>query len=421
MSKAISGSLDSLLNGAIKNFIIEYIGRIDIPLCADYPDFMAVFYILLWSIVIALGAKVSSVFNSIFTLSNICLFLFIVGFGLYLADFKYWTSDGMNSFMPHGFSEVLTASALSFYSYSGFEVISTAAEEAKNPTRDIPLALVISIVSSCILFIAVSGSLSLLVPLDAIDIVAPFPNAFKFHHYILIKKIISLLTMIGISVSLVSMIYTLNRTMYAIAEDGLLFSQLSYVNSKTKTPLVSILVGSILTSLLALLVSFEVLVHLYSIGALLAIIFVSLNLLSLRYSPKENRSQHFNANSILLTSPTQLNKTDDHMSNNETSSNSNHLNYCPIGTLKHPFFSLFCTKTLSQRNVGMMGGIGIVFSNFGVFLIVLNAKDSLVEGVWWVVILMVIFLVSFLGFFLLLFMHQHKTTSDTFQVCIDFI
>ena len=421
VAKASSGSFDSLLNGAISNFTMEHIGKFNLPYFTKSPDIAAAFVLLIWSIVLALGANISSFFTAVFGMINLSLLSVIVGFGVYLCDFKLWNEAGMQTFAPYGFSGVVTASAACFYSYSGFETITTAAEESKNPRKHVPLALTISITLVTLIYIAVSGSLSLLVPLDFIDTIAPFPTALKYNKFMITGQFISIGTIIGLSASLISSLYSFPRILYAIASDGLLFSQLSYVNSKTNTPLISIGCVALATSCVALVVSLETLVELLSIGTLLSFIFVAANLILLRYKPEDNFSKPSDSNAALLTSSKEPNTLDENLENNENESTSSSSNKHKIGALKSYFSNCYGIKNLSKESTGPIGIVGILFSSSGIFLLFLNAKSSLLQGVWWAIVIMNIFVICFLWFVLFLFMHHHKTTSDTFQVCFGII
>ena len=145
--------------------------------------------------------------------------------------------------MPYGFSGVVSASTICFYSFSGFETISAAAEESKNPKKHILLASITAILKVTAFYIAVSGSLILLVPLDLINISTPFQSALKYHNYPIAEKILSLGISLTLIASLFNCFYTISPYMFSIATDGLLFPQMAYVNSKTKSPIVSIAVS----------------------------------------------------------------------------------------------------------------------------------------------------------------------------------
>ena len=416
MARSISGAFDSFIEGAINNATIEHIGRIDLPFLCEYPDFLAVLLVFFCFIVVSIKANFFSYFTSIFSIINIVVLTVIIGVGVYLGDLEYSTSNGLESFMPYGFSGVAAASASCFYSYNGFEAVTSSAEESKNQKKDIPLALTFIIVLGSILYMAASASLILMMPINSINILAPFPEALKYHNFIVIGNLIAFGTMIRMLGCLLNSFYAMTRTLYSIASDALVFTQLSYVNTKTRTPLASTAFSTMIALILILFVDMEMLVEFISIGTLLSFTFVAINKLILRYTPQDNCLRPIDANSALLTSSKKPNIFNELTKTDETESNTNTTNDCQIGTLKRPFSFIYGSKKLPKKNVGPTGVIGIMVSSSVICLVLLYAKDVLLGREWWAVMLMSVSAVCFIGFFLLLWAHHHKKTSNTFQV-----
>ena len=138
VARAWSDYFDSIVNNRIQNFTLTHIGEIHATGLAKYPDFFALTLTLLVTLILGIGAKTSSRFNNIFTIINLFVILFIICIGVYFAKGENWSRN----FAPFGASGVFTGAATCFYAFVGFDIIATTGEEAKNPSRSIPIAIV---------------------------------------------------------------------------------------------------------------------------------------------------------------------------------------------------------------------------------------------------------------------------------------
>ena len=141
VARAWSSYFDSIFDDRIKNFTISAIGEIRVPGIAKYLDFVSVLVIAILTCVSIIGIKKTSRFNSVFTGINLFVVLFVVGVGACYAEPKNWTDN----FMPYGVSGVMSGAATCFYAFVGFDVIATTGEEARNPSRAIPISIVLSL------------------------------------------------------------------------------------------------------------------------------------------------------------------------------------------------------------------------------------------------------------------------------------
>ena len=148
VARAWSSYFDSIFDDAIKDFTISTIGEIDTKgVFAEYPDLLSVLVILILTVVLVVGIKKTSWFNTLFTGINLFVILFVVCVGAFYAEPKNWSSG---DFMSHGVSGVMTGAATCFYAFIGFDVIATAGEEARNPSRGIPISIVLAL-GECLL------------------------------------------------------------------------------------------------------------------------------------------------------------------------------------------------------------------------------------------------------------------------------
>ncbi|PAV88108.1 hypothetical protein WR25_17722 [Diploscapter pachys] len=239
VARSWTAYLDTLLDGRIHNFTIETIGNIpiDSAFFSKYPDILAMILILLVAVVIMLSNKVSSSLNSIFVVFNISVVIFIIISGIRFVDFSLWfgtTSSGASKFFPFGFSGMVSGASICFFSFVGFEILGTAGEEAKDPHKTIPIATFISLGTVTLLYVFMSGVLTLMVPYNQVDPTAAYAVAFAQKGADITKVIISCGALVGMMNNLLAGTFALPRCVYAMAADGLLFSFLARVNKTTK-------------------------------------------------------------------------------------------------------------------------------------------------------------------------------------------
>lgn len=176
---------------------------------------------------------------------------------------------GTGGFMPYGFAGVMAGAAKCFYGFVGFDCIATTGEEAINPKRNIPLAIVISLIIIFLSYFGVSTVLTMMLPYYAQVSVcsfffhkknsnyflviskfqnenAPFPEAFEAIDWITIKWIVTIGAIFALCTSLLGAMFPLPRVLYAMGNDGIIFKKLSKVNNYTKTPLLATIISGIL-------------------------------------------------------------------------------------------------------------------------------------------------------------------------------
>ncbi|CAJ0566208.1 unnamed protein product, partial [Mesorhabditis spiculigera] len=288
VARSWSGYLDSLLGNRIRNITEAELGVIDSTVFGEYPDFVAFLIVIIVAIFIALGSKTSTMFNNIFTVINLVVVVIVVGYGMSFADFGLWTgttSTGQSKFFPFGVQGMLSGAASCFFAYIGFDGLATAGEEAKNPSRSIPVATFVSMSIVTLAYVLMSASLTLMIPYNVVHPTAAFADAFALKHATVARFAVSLGALCGMTTSLVGSIFALPRCVYAMASDGLLFAFLGKVNQSTKIPIYAVAIFSTMVAIIALLFDIETLVEFLSIGTLLAYSIVSACVIVLRYQP----------------------------------------------------------------------------------------------------------------------------------------
>lgn len=286
VARAWSGYVDALAGGVIEKTTASYFGNMHSSWLAHTPDFLAFAMVLVFCCLSAVGVKLSTHFNSFFTMVNIAVIAFVTGYGFYLADGKNWTDFG--GFNPFGFSGILTGAATCFYAYVGFDSIATSGEEARNPSFSIPVATFVSMTVVTVGYVCVSAALTLMVPWPEINPASALAAAFESHGVTWARILVSLGALAGMTTSLFGALFSLPRGVYAMAQDGLLFKFLARVNEKTQLPLITIGICGVFSSIIAMLFDIEKLVEFMSIGTLMAYTIVSAAVIILRYRPPVN-------------------------------------------------------------------------------------------------------------------------------------
>ncbi|WNS75799.1 amino acid permease [Bacillus sp. DTU_2020_1000418_1_SI_GHA_SEK_038] len=279
-SSAVASGWSGYFQGLLSGFGIH------LPMAFTYAfdstkgtiiDLPAVIIVFLVTLLLSRGVKESAKFNAIMVVVKVAVVLLFIIIGVWYVEPANWTP-----FMPFGFSGVVTGAAVVVFAYFGFDAVSTAAEEVKNPQRNLPIGIISSLAVCTILYIAVSLVLTGIVPYDLLNVKDPVAFGLQFIDQDWAAGFISLGAIVGITTVLIVMMFGQTRLFYSISRDGLLPKALSAVHPKTKIPLKSTWVTGILVASLAGLVPLDKLAELTSIGTLFAFTAVSLGVAVLR-------------------------------------------------------------------------------------------------------------------------------------------
>lgn len=248
MVKGLSTYVDSVTG--FHSYLNETM-HIDIPGLSSFPDVFAFGVTLLFTLALAFGVKESSMINTLFTLLNLSVVLFVILAGCFKADPKNWSIPstdvepgyGDGGFAPYGISGILEGAARCFYGFIGFDCIATAGEEARNPKKSIPIAIIVSLFVVFMAYFGISTVLTMMLPYYMQNENAPLPYVFQYYGWRAAEYIVSIGAVFGLCASLMGSMFPLPRIVYAMSSDGLIFKWMGEVSERWHTPLFGTLFG----------------------------------------------------------------------------------------------------------------------------------------------------------------------------------
>jgi len=261
---------------------------IELPHWATHPpggseggiaNLPAAIIVLLVTVVLVVGIKESARMTGIVVVVKLAVILFFIGIGSTSLNPNNWSP-----FMPQGFAGVGAAAAIVFFAYIGFDAVSTAAEEAKNPKRDVPIGIIGSLTVCTILYIAVATVLTGLVPASQIDIHAPVAEALQLVGFKWGAAVVAIGAVAGITSVLVVMMLGQIRVFFAMSRDRLLGPWLSAVHPRFGTPHRATILTGIAVAILSAFIPIGEAADMTNIGTFFAFVLVCIGVIVLRYT-----------------------------------------------------------------------------------------------------------------------------------------
>lgn len=240
---------------------------------------LAVVIILLISGLLALGVHHSSRVNTIMVfikLAAITLFVVVACFYIEPANWRV--------FMPFGWQGVMEGAALIFFAYIGFDAVSTAAEEAIEPQRDMPIGIILSLIICTIIYVIVASLLTLVAPYQQLNVPSPVAQVLLNLGQRAAAGVISMGAVAGLTTVILVMFYGLTRVFFAMSRDGLLPPIFSRLNATTRAPVRVILLSGFLIAVISGFIPMKDIAQLVNIGTLVAFIIVCAGVMVLRYT-----------------------------------------------------------------------------------------------------------------------------------------
>ena len=240
----------------------------------DLPAFLITMII---AYLLVQGVRESAKVNAVMVILKIAVIvLFIVVAAFYIRPTNY------SPMLPFGAKGVIRGAAVAFYAYIGFDAVSTASEEVKNPKRDMPIGIVSSLIVASVLYILLSVVLVGVVHYTKLNVADPVAFALHFIHQNWVAGIVSLGAVVGMTTVLIVMLYGGTRLIFAISRDGLLPSALHKLNPQTHVPTINTWALGFIASVFAGIIPLTKIAELVNIGTLFAFAMVSLGVVFLR-------------------------------------------------------------------------------------------------------------------------------------------
>ncbi len=248
----------------------------------------AVFVVLAATAVLVLGIRESATANSLIVILKLAVLIVFIGVGFFYINRENWEpfippNEGM--FGHFGWSGILRGAGVIFFAYIGFDAVSTAAQETKNPQRNVPIGILGSLFVATLLYIAVALVLTGVVKYDMLNVPDPIAVAVDFmgEELYWLRPLIKIGAIAGLTSVVMVLLFGQTRIFYAMSRDKMLPERFSEVHTKFRTPVFATALTGVVAAFFAGIFPIGILGELVSIGTLLAFVIVCAGVLVLRY------------------------------------------------------------------------------------------------------------------------------------------
>ena len=245
-----------------------------IPFCINLP---AMLIIVIIGLILLKGIQESANFAKIMVFVKVAIIGLFILVGAFYVRPENWTP-----FAPNGIKGILMGAFAIFYAYIGFDAISTAAEETKDPQKNLPIGLIGSLVICSLIYCFVTVVLTGMMPMSSIDLKAPIAHAMTFVGQGWFAGTISIGALAGLTSVLLVLMFGTTRILYAMARDGFLPPVMKKVHPRFQTPWVITVMSTILILIGSLFINMQVAAELAIFGTFTSFVIVCIGILILR-------------------------------------------------------------------------------------------------------------------------------------------
>jgi APA family basic amino acid/polyamine antiporter len=256
------------------------------PSQGGFINLPAAVIVLLLMILLIIGVKESARLNTVMVTVKLLTIGVFIAVASQHVDTANWTP-----FMPYGWFDhnalgkpvgVLAGASIVFFAYVGFDAVSTAAEEAHDPKRDLPIGIIASLAFCTLIYIVVAGLLTAVVPYTELNVSSPVAHALHLLGLHWASGLVATGVIAGLTTVMLVLYYGLTRIIFAMSRDGLLSPMFSQLNRKTQTPVRVIVLCGLAMAAVAGFVPLGELAELVNIGTLFAFVLVCAGVIVLR-------------------------------------------------------------------------------------------------------------------------------------------
>ena len=291
---ALLGEFGLHVPGSLSSAPIAISGSHAITATGSVANFLALGIVVAISALLVAGIRVAAHFNSAMVALKLAIVALVIIFGLpliHVANITPFIPPNTGVWGQFGWSGVLRATGVIFFAYIGFDAVSVAAQEARNPKRDIPIGILGSLLICTVLYILMSLTMTGLAPYTSLNV--PHPVFVAIQNAGPQLAWLGFLVDVGAVIGLASVVLVLllgqSRIFYAMANDGLVPSLFGKIHPRFRTPWLGTIVTGVFAAVLAATVPLDILGELVSIGTLAAFVIVCFGILVLRITEPDVR------------------------------------------------------------------------------------------------------------------------------------
>ncbi|MCX7830460.1 MAG: amino acid permease, partial [Acidobacteria bacterium] len=251
------------------------------PLVFNLP---AVFIVVFLTVILTLGIKISSRFNITMVFIKLSVLFFFIIIGMFFIN-----PENYKPFAPNGFRGIQTGAAIIFFAFIGFDAVSTAAEETKNPKKDMPIGILGSLGFATLVYLLVTFVLTGMMPSKNLNTAEPLSVAMRVVNMNWAAGIVAFGSIVAHTAVLLVFQLGQPRIFFSMARDGLLPSSFAKVHPRFKTPYIATIAAGAFVALGAAISSLEEMADLCNIGTLAAFVIVCVSVLILRYKEPDRK------------------------------------------------------------------------------------------------------------------------------------
>ncbi|NMM62326.1 amino acid permease [Clostridium sp. P21] len=275
---AVAGGWAAYFNGLINELGIHIPGKFTtIPSQGGIINLPSIIIVLLITLLLSRGTKESKKINNLLVLVKIGVIILFLAVGVF-----YIHIENYHPFMPFGAKGVFAGAASVFFAFTGFDAVSTSAEEVKNPQKDLPIGIVCSLIACTIIYVMVCLVLTGIVHYSKLNIGDAMAFALKYVGQGWAAFILSVGAVIGIMAVMLAYIFAASRILFSMSRDGLLPKVFGKVDSKTNVPMFSTLIIGCIGALISGFVDLKQLADVSNMAIITTFMLVSLSVITLR-------------------------------------------------------------------------------------------------------------------------------------------